>query len=221
MYFMHNSWDTFFQKEMSQPYFLNLMQHLERERQTMNIFPNKDNIFHAFACTPPEKVKIVLLGQDPYHKQGQANGLAFSVNKGCTIPPSLRNIYKELERDIGIIAPNHGDLTHWAMQGVLLLNTTLTVQENCANSHSQFGWSTFTDAIIAYLNCLEQPIIFLLWGTNAQKKQILINNPIHNILKTSHPSPLSVYRGFAGCSHFSKTNAILSRHDKTPIDWNL
>lgn len=218
---INNNWDIFLKKEIVQPYFISLMQLLEKDAQTNRIFPQRSQTFEALALTPPQEVKVVLLGQDPYHQEGQANGLAFSVNKGHRIPPSLRNIYKELTRDIGFIAPNHGDLTNWATQGILLLNTTLSVRENCANSHSNFGWSIFTDAIITYLNSLNEPIVFLLWGSNAQKKQTLIHNPIHSILKTSHPSPLSVYRGFDGCSHFSKTNAILNSHYKTPINWNL
>lgn len=183
------------------------------------IYPPTEQVFNAFKHTEFAAVKVVILGQDPYHGEGQANGLAFSVNKGVTIPPSLVNIYKEIATDIGAIPPKHGDLTHWADQGVLLLNTVLTVEANRANSHRAQGWETFTDGVITSLNQAEQHIVFLLWGRPAQQKAALIDNSHHTLLTAPHPSPLSAYRGFFGCQHFSRANEALVAHGQTPIIW--
>ncbi len=183
------------------------------------IYPPAEQVFNAFKQTEFAEVKVVILGQDPYHGAGQANGLAFSVNQGVKIPPSLVNIYKEIASDIGAVPPKHGDLTHWAQQGVLLLNTVLTVEASRANSHRQHGWEVFTDAVISSLNQAEQHIVFLLWGAPAQKKAALIDAQKHTILTAPHPSPLSAYRGFFGCKHFSRANEALIAHGQKPIIW--
>lgn len=183
------------------------------------IYPPAEQVFNAFKHTEFADVKVVILGQDPYHGAGQANGLAFSVNRDIAIPPSLRNIYKEIADDIGALPPKHGDLTTWADQGVLLLNTVLTVEANNANSHRNQGWETFTDAVIQSLNQAEQHIVFLLWGAPAQKKSALIDGNKHTILTAPHPSPLSAYRGFFGCKHFSRANKALIVHGQNPIIW--
>lgn len=183
------------------------------------IYPPAEQVFNAFKHTEFADVKVVILGQDPYHGAGQANGLAFSVNRDIAIPPSLRNIYKEIADDIGAAPPKHGDLTAWADQGVLLLNTVLTVEANNANSHRNQGWETFTDAVIQSLNQAEQHIVFLLWGAPAQKKSALIDGNKHTILTAPHPSPLSAYRGFFGCKHFSRANKALIVHGQNPIIW--
>ena len=180
-----------------------------------------EDIFNALRYTPYHAVKAVLLGQDPYHGPGQAHGLCFSVKEGIAPPPSLKNIFQELESDLGFPPPQNGTLTKWAQQGVLMLNTTLTVRRGQANSHKNLGWTTFTDAIIRKLNERETPIVFLLWGGNARSKKPLITNPNHLILETVHPSPLSAYGGFFGCRHFSRCNEFLQAHGETPIDWNL
>ncbi len=190
----------------------------ERNRGKV-IYPPAEQVFNAFKQTEFAEVKVVILGQDPYHGAGQANGLAFSVNKGVKIPPSLVNIYKEIASDIGAVPPKHGDLTHWAQQGVLLLNTVLTVEASRANSHRQHGWEVFTDAVISSLNQAEQHIVFLLWGAPAQKKAALIDAQKHTILTAPHPSPLSAYRGFFGCRHFSRANEALIAHGQKPIIW--
>ncbi len=200
-------------------YFQQVTQFVTEQRQLGKIiYPPAEQVFNAFKKTEFCDVKVVILGQDPYHGEGQANGLAFSVNKGINIPPSLVNIYKEISDDIGIISPKHGDLTHWAEQGVLLLNTVLTVEANRANSHRKQGWEEFTDAVISSLNQAPQHIVFLLWGKPAQSKISLIDKR-HTILTAPHPSPLSAYRGFFGCKHFSKANQALIEHWQEPIRW--
>ncbi len=183
------------------------------------VFPPRAEIFSALALCPYDKVKVVILGQDPYHGEGQAHGLAFSVREGVKIPPSLQNIYKEIQRDFQVPAPTQGDLTSWAKQGVFLLNTVLTVAEGQANSHRGIGWEQVTDQILSLLNEKEEPVVFLLWGNDAKKKQKLLTNPRHLVLTSSHPSPLSVYRGFEGCGHFSKANDFLEGAGFPPIVW--
>lgn len=216
-----NEWDNLIGEEFNKDYFQTLCKKLTEEYKKYNIFPAKENIFNALKYTPYNDVKVVLLGQDPYHGAGQAHGLAFSVQKGIQKPPSLINIFKELYSDLGITPPNHGCLTDWAKQGILLLNTTLTVREGEANSHKNFGWITFTDKIIEVLNRREDPVIFLLWGKNAADKLPLITESRHYVLMAAHPSPLSASRGFLGCRHFSKVNEILKRIGKEPINWEI
>ncbi|MBQ2284493.1 MAG: uracil-DNA glycosylase [Clostridia bacterium] len=216
-----NSWDMLLKDEFEKDYYLKLRQFLKEEYSTQTIFPHMDNIFNALKYTAYEDVKAVILGQDPYHGEGQAHGLCFSVQKGVEPPPSLKNMFKELNSDIGMDIPNHGELTKWAKQGVLMLNTVLTVRKGMANSHRGMGWETFTDRVIEFLNVREKPIVFLLWGSTARAKKKLITNPKHYILETVHPSPLSAYNGFFGCKHFSKTNEILQSMGSTPIDWSL
>lgn len=207
-----NDWDQFLKEQFRQKYYKQLINFLIGEYEKNTIYPAPSQWFTAFQMTPYEQVKVVILGQDPYHGPRQAHGLAFSVPKGEKTPPSLRNIFKELEADMGITPPAHGNLESWAKQGVLLLNTVLTVRAGQANSHRDKGWETFTDAAIAYLNQREKPMVFLLWGSNAQKKEALITNSRHYILKAAHPSPLSAHRGFFGCGHFSKTRRFLDEH---------
>ena len=216
-----NSWDMLLKDEFEKDYYLKLRQFLKEEYSTQTVFPHMDNIFNALKYTAYEDVKAVILGQDPYHGEGQAHGLCFSVQKGVEPPPSLKNMFKELNSDIGMDIPNHGELTKWAKQGVLMLNTVLTVRKGMANSHRGMGWETFTDRVIEFLNVREKPIVFLLWGSSARAKKKLITNPKHYILETVHPSPLSAYNGFFGCKHFSKTNEILQSMGSTPIDWSL
>ena len=184
------------------------------------VYPPKDQIFTAFKLTPPERVKAVILGQDPYHEPGQAHGLSFSVQKGVDIPPSLKNIYKELQDDLGITPPGHGYLVRWAEQGVLMLNTILTVRAHEAMSHADKGWQTFTDAVMEKLDEMDRAMVFILWGKPAQKKEKLITNPKHLVLKSAHPSPLSSYRGFFGSRPFSATNEFLQKNGIAPIDWS-
>ena len=186
-----------------------------------NIFPPADDIFNAFHLTPLSKVKVVILGQDPYHNVGQAHGLSFSVKPGVQTPPSLVNIYQELHEDLGCYIPNNGYLTKWAEQGVLLLNTVLTVQAHKANSHKDIGWEEFTDAAIRILNEQDRPIVYLLWGRNAQNKKWMLTNPKHLVLEAPHPSPFSASRGFFGCRHFSRTNEFLKEHGIEPVDWQI
>ena len=193
-----NDWLEPLKPEFAKPYYAQLYKKVKEEYTTHQIFPPSDMIFHAFEVTPLEDVKVVILGQDPYHGEGQAHGLCFSVKKGVDIPPSLVNIYKELHDDLGCTIPNHGCLTKWAEQGVLMLNTVLTVRAHQANSHKDFGWEEFTDAAIMALNSQDRPIVFILWGAPAQRKARMLNNPKHLILKAPHPSPLSAYRGFFG-----------------------
>lgn len=216
-----NSWDERLKEEFDKPYYINLRQFLVNEYKTKNIFPHMNNIFNALKLTSYEDVKVVILGQDPYHGAGQAHGLSFSVQPGVRIPPSLLNMYKELQDDLGCYIPNNGYLVPWAKQGVLLLNTVLTVREGEANSHRNRGWENFTDRVIELLNERKDPIIFLLWGNNAKEKIKLITNPRHYILTTVHPSPLSANRGFMGCKHFSKTNEILKSLGEKEIEWQI
>ena len=185
------------------------------------IFPPKDLIFNALKLTPYSKVKVVIVGQDPYHGEGEAHGLSFSVQKGIKLPPSLKNIYKELYDDLGIIPSKDGDLTKWAKEGVLLLNSTLTVKKDMANSHSKLGWEPFTDYVIKKLNAKETPIVFILWGNNAKSKKRFISNPLHLIIESAHPSPFSARYGFFGSKPFSKTNEFLRKNNINEIDWKL
>ena len=207
--------------EFHQPYYAKLYKTVMTEYQTRKIFPPADDLFNAFHFTPLNEVKVVILGQDPYHNDGQAHGLCFSVKRGVETPPSLVNIYQELHDDLGCYIPNNGYLKKWADQGVLLLNTVLTVREGQPNSHKGMGWEQFTDRIIQLLNERQQPMVFLLWGGNARSKARLITNPAHLVLQCAHPSPLSAYNGFFGCRHFSKTNEFLVSRGMKPIDWKL
>ena len=216
-----NDWDNILADEWSKPYYLALRQFLKAEYSTQRIYPHMNDIFNALRYTSFEDTKVVIIGQDPYHGAGQAHGLCFSVQRGVEPPPSLKNIYKELNSDIGMEIPSHGELTAWARQGVLLLNTVLTVREASPNSHKDKGWEIFTDRVIAELDKKQTPVVFLLWGANARRKAEKISNPIHKKLITVHPSPLSAYNGFFGCSHFSKANQILTESGQTPIDWRL
>ena len=216
-----NDWLTAFGGEFHKPYYRQLFEFVKNEYNTTVVFPPADDIFNAFHLTPLSKVKVVILGQDPYHNNGQAHGLCFSVKKGVEVPPSLVNIYKELHDDLGCTIPNHGCLTKWAEQGVLMLNTVLTVRAHQANSHRGIGWEEFTDAAIMALNSQDRPIVFILWGAPAQRKARMLDNPKHLILKAPHPSPLSAYRGFFGSKPFSQTNDFLKEHGIEPIDWQI
>lgn len=209
------------QKEFEQDYYKQLHTFVENEYQTRTIYPPKKEIFRAINLSEYEDIKVVILGQDPYHQPGQANGLAFSVKKGVRVPPSLVNIYKELHDDLGCPIPSHGDLTAWAMQGVLLLNNVLTVPESTANGHAGKGWETFTLNIVKALNQREKPMVFILWGKNAMDKKKYIDTSKHLVLTSVHPSPLSVYRGFFGSKPFSKTNEFLKQQGMEPIDWTI
>ncbi len=218
---IHPSWREELSEEFNSPYFSELKSFLMEEKKKNIVFPPGKLIFNAFDLTPFDKVKVVLLGQDPYHNIGQAHGLCFSVPDGVEFPPSLRNIFQELYSDLNIPVPKSGNLEKWAKQGVLLLNATLTVRAHEAGSHQKRGWEQFTDAVIRIISQKHAGIVFLLWGNYAQAKTELIDTSKHFILKTVHPSPLSASRGFFGCKHFSKTNELLSKSDKTPIDWDL
>ena len=219
---IENSWKEQLQKEFTKPYFLQIVTHLKTEKATgSTIYPPGSLIFNAFNTTPFSEVKVVILGQDSYHCPNQAMGLCFSVPDGIPPPPSLQNIFKELHADIGMPIPATGNLTPWAKQGVLLLNAILTVRANEAASHSKIGWMNFTDAAIKKISEEKSGIVFLLWGRFAQEKQQFIDATKHFILKAAHPSPLSAHNGFLGCKHFSKTNEILIKQGKTPIDWKL
>ncbi|XP_022091813.1 uncharacterized protein LOC110979932 [Acanthaster planci] len=214
------SWAKALSAEFKKPYFTKLQNFVEKERLTKTIYPPANQVYSWTQLCSIHDVKVVILGQDPYHGPGQAHGLCFSVKKGVDPPPSLVNMFKELAADIeGFQIPHHGDLTGWAKQGVLLLNAVLTVQAHQANSHKDKGWEMFTDAVISWLNKHCDDIVFLLWGSHAQKKGTIINTKRHHVLKSVHPSPLSAYRGFFGCKHFSKTNEMLKKVGKTPIDW--
>ena len=213
------TWNEILAEEMQKDYYQELQAFVQKRRAEVRVFPEEKNVFNALELTPFESVKVVILGQDPYHGFGQAHGLSFSVQKGIPLPPSLRNIYKELQEDIGGELPTEGDLSHWAKQGVLLLNTVLTVEEGNANSHKGMGWEKLTNRLIESLNELKHPVIFILWGKPAQDKEKLITNPNHVILKSPHPSPLSAYRGFFGSKSFSRVNDILIQHGQTPIRW--
>ena len=216
-----NEWDALLADEIKKDYYLRLREFLKQEYTTRRIYPPMEDIFNALRHTSYSDVRAVILGQDPYHGAGQAPGMCFSVKKGTPPPPSLQNIFKELKADLGIDPPNHGELTQWADNGVLLLNTVLTVREGQANSHRGMGWEHFTDRVIQLLNERQQPIVFLLWGGNARSKANLITNPQHLVLQCAHPSPLSAYNGFFGCRHFSKTNEFLTQHGMQPINWKL
>lgn len=216
-----NDWDEILSDEWQKPYYKNLRGFLKTEYQNHTVYPVMDDIFNALKYTSFADTKVVIIGQDPYHGKGQAHGLCFSVKKGVTPPPSLKNIYKELNEDLGCPVAKHGELTSWAKQGVLMLNNVLTVREASPNSHKGMGWEIFTDRVISELDKKETPVVFLLWGANARKKAEIIKNPIHKKLITVHPSPLSAYNGFFGCKHFSKTNEILVGSGQSPINWNV
>lgn len=216
-----NEWDALLADEFKKDYYLQLRQFLISEYNSRTIYPPMNDIFNALRYTSYSDVKAVILGQDPYHGAGQAHGLCFSVKKGTPPPPSLQNIYKEINTELGLPIPNHGELTEWAKSGVLLMNTVLTVREGQANSHRGHGWEIFTDKVIELLNKREQPIVFLLWGGNARSKAKLITNPKHLILQCAHPSPLSAYNGFFGCGHFIKANEFLKSQGIEPINWRI
>jgi uracil-DNA glycosylase len=219
---IEESWKQVLKDEFSKPYFLQIVTHLKTEKATSAIiYPPGTLIFNAFNQTPFNALKVVLIGQDPYHGPGQAMGLSFSVPKGIKPPPSLVNIFKELHADTGLPIPTTGDLTPWARQGVLLLNASLTVRANEANSHAKIGWHLFTDAVIKKISDQKQGIVFLLWGSFAKEKQVLIDETKHLVLKANHPSPFSADKGFFGCRHFSKVNEYLVKQGKYPIDWHL
>lgn len=216
---IEESWKKVLQEEFEKPYFAQLVNFVRHAYQTQQVFPPATNIFHAFDTTPFQQVKVVIIGQDPYHNVGQAHGLSFSVPKGIKPPPSLINIFKEIQNSLHIPIPHDGDLTRWATQGVLLLNATLTVEAHKAGSHQGKGWERFTDSVIQRLSEQRQHIVFVLWGNYAQQKATLIDSTKHLILKSVHPSPLSAHRGFWGNNHFAQTNQYLVEKGKTPIDW--
>lgn len=218
---LENSWDKVLEGEFDKDYYQKLRQFLIGEYRSCAVYPDMYSIFNALKYTAYEDVKAVILGQDPYHQPGQAHGLCFSVKKGVQIPPSLVNIYKELESDLGIKPPSHGYLESWARNGVLLLNTVLTVRDSQANSHKGKGWEVFTDRVIELLNEREKPMVFILWGNNAKAKEKLITNPAHCIIKSAHPSPLSAHYGFWGGKYFSRTNEFLISTGQEPIDWRI
>ena len=223
MFEFNNGWDALMAPEAEKEYYKNLRAFLKQEYlgSGIDIYPEMNNIFNAFKYTDYQDVRVVILGQDPYHGEGQAHGLCFSVRKGVAAPPSLVNIFKELQSDLGITPPNHGELTKWAKNGVMLLNSVLTVRSGQAGSHRNKGWETFTDKAISHLNDRETPIVFLLWGGYARAKKSLITNKHHLVLECSHPSPLSAYNGFFGCKHFSKCNEFLRSIGEKEIDWKI
>ncbi len=215
-------WAKVMEPEFRKPYYKELYEFVKEEYSRVVVYPRADDIFNAFHFTPLDKVKVLILGQDPYHNVNQAHGLSFSVPADQKeIPPSLQNIYKELHTDLGLKIPNNGYLKKWADQGVLLLNTVLTVRAHQANSHQGKGWEQFTDAVIQAVNRQDRPIVYLLWGRPAQSKAPMLTNPKHLVLKAPHPSPLSAHRGFFGCRHFSQANAFLEEHGETPVDWQI
>lgn len=216
-----NDWDVLLKDEFQKDYYLQLRKFLAYEYKHTTVYPDMYDLFNALRYSAYQDVKVVILGQDPYHGPGQAHGLCFSVKKGVTPPPSLLNIFQELQEDVGCRIPNHGELTSWCKQGVLLLNTVLSVRRGQANSHAGKGWEILTDEIIRLLDQKPEPMVFLLWGKNAKAKQALLKNPKHLVLTSSHPSPYSVDYGFHGCRHFSKTNTFLQEHSLPPIDWQL
>lgn len=216
-----NDWLPAVNAEFKKPYYADLYKFVKEEYSKVAVFPPSDEIFSALHLTPLSKVKVVIIGQDPYHNVGQAHGLCFSVRPEVEIPPSLVNIYKELQSDLGCKIPNNGYLVKWAEQGVLLLNTVLTVRAHQANSHQGKGWEQFTDAIIRAVNAEDRPIAYLLWGRPAQSKMSMLDNPKHKVFTAPHPSPLSAHRGFFGCKHFSKANAFLEENGLAPIDWQI
>jgi uracil-DNA glycosylase len=216
------TWADILGDEKTQPYFTSILQFLTQEKNAGKIiYPAKNELFNAFKETSYEQVKVVILGQDPYHGPGQAHGLSFSVKPGVKPPPSLKNIFQELKNDLNVPIPMHGCLKKWANQGVLLLNTSLSVEQNRPQSHSKIGWTVFTDNVIRKLNHHAQPLVFLLWGAHAKNKSVLISEKKHLVLTAAHPSPFSVHQGFFGCRHFSKTNDFLKANGREPIDWNL
>ena len=216
-----NDWLAPLSGEFKKPYYRKLYDTVKREYETHVVYPDANDIFNAFDFTPLSEVKVVILGQDPYHGPGQAHGLCFSVKKGVAKPPSLVNIFKELQEDLGIEPPSHGNLESWAKNGVMLLNTVLTVRRSSANSHAGRGWEIFTDRVIELLNQREEPMVFILWGRNAKNKEALITNPKHCILKGAHPSPFSAYNGFFGGRYFSRANEFLEKNGQEPIDWRI
>lgn len=216
-----NDWDEILKEEFQKDYYLKLREFLKVEYRIHKIHPDMYDIFNALKWTSYTDTKVVILGQDPYHEENQAHGLAFSVKKGVKIPPSLLNMYKELQNELGCYIPNNGYLEKWARQGVLLLNSSLTVRDGAANSHRNKGWEIFTNHVVECLNKREDPVIFLLWGNNAKEKMSVITNPWHKILTTVHPSPLSASRGFFGCNHFITANRLLEEMGKSPIDWQI
>ncbi|OXM84137.1 uracil-DNA glycosylase [Paenibacillus rigui] len=219
MSILKNDWAELLQEEFEQPYYRELRQFLKEEYQTRTIYPDMHDIFNALHLTSYGNTKVVILGQDPYHGPGQAHGLSFSVKPGVPAPPSLQNMFKELRNDLGFDIPNHGHLVHWAEQGVLLLNTVLTVREATPNSHKGMGWERFTDQVIRSLNEREKPVVFILWGSHAHQKAQLITNKRHAILRSVHPSPLSAHRGFFGSKPYSQANELLQHAGESPIDW--
>lgn len=221
MKFFNNEWDILLEKEMNKEYFKNLINFIKLEYKNKNIYPEKKYIFRVFKELSYSDIKVVILGQDPYHTEGMANGLSFSVNKDVRIPPSLKNIYIELKNDLNIDNFTHGDLSNWINQGVFLLNSTLTVEESKPNSHSNIGWQIFTNEVISILDKREKPLVFILWGNNAKQKISFINSSTHLILSSSHPSPFSAYKGFFGSKHFSKTNDFLIKNNIKPINWSI
>ena len=218
---LNNDWDDLLSDEFKKEYYLNLREFLKEEYSKKIIYPNPNDIFNALKYTSYKNTKVLILGQDPYHGENQAHGFAFSVKKGIKTPPSLLNIYKEINKELGCYIPNNGYLISWADQGVLLLNTVLTVRAHEANSHKDKGWEIFTDKIIELLNERKDPVIFVLWGANARSKKRIITNKSHYILEAPHPSPLSAHRGFFGCNHFIKINEILLKLNKDPINWQI
>ena len=219
MYKISKEWDELLKEDFSSQSYLNLREFLKTEYSTRTIYPSMYDIFNSMKLTTLDSVKVVLLGQDPYHNQGQAMGLSFSVPKGIDKPPSLVNMFKELKAETGVEPPTHGDLTGWAKQGVLLLNTVLTVREHQANSHKGKGWEIFTDSIIKKISDYKEHVVFLLWGANARSKKALIDQTKHLVLECAHPSPLSAYNGFFGCGHYLKANEFLVKNNLQPIDW--
>ena len=216
-----NDWKPVIEAELNKEYYKKLYLFLKEEYSNYTVYPDSDDIFNALHLTPLSKVKVVILGQDPYHEPGQAEGLSFSVPIGCQIPPSLQNIYKELNSELGCYIPKHGSLRKWAKQGVLLLNTLLTVRASIAFSHQGRGWENFTDALIEAVNKEDRPIVYMLWGRAARDKKKMLNNPKHLILESAHPSPLSAHRGFMGNGHFKKANEFLVENGAEPIDWQI
>ena len=218
---MVESFRALLDREKEKEYFKNLTEFIDNEYAAKQIFPARENVMNSMKYTPYKNVKVVIVGQDPYHGEGEAHGLCFSVNPGIKVPPSLQNIYKELKRDLGLYIPNNGYLLKWAKEGVLMLNAVLTVVKDTPGSHRGKGWEIFTDEVIKEVNEKDTPVVFLLWGAYAKEKKKLITNPIHLVLESSHPSPFSVRNGFDGCSHFSKTNEFLKFHGLEPIDWQI
>lgn len=216
-----NDWDEILKEEWKQPYYVLLRKFLKQEYMTHTVYPPMEDIFNALKYTSFENIKAVIIGQDPYHGPGQAHGLCFSVKKGVALPPSLQNIYKEMQSDVGVVPPSHGELTYLARQGVLMLNTVLTVQGGMAASHRGHGWENFTDRVINEINKKDTPVVFILWGRPAAEKAKIITNPLHLKLEAPHPSPLSAYRGFFGSKPFSKTNEFLIKNGIKPIDWQI